>query len=187
MPPAAADYLATVRRLIDEMDLSTLEEMARLIEDVDVGGGTIWVLGNGGSQALASHLVLHLVQCGFRAHDLLSETALLAAYSNDRSYASYPLLRLRQNGTGLDCLLVISGSGDSANVLTALAEARRQGMATLGLLGFGDGGAAAALCGCALMVDSQEHAVIEDVHSVAMHLLSAALTVGGLTPKNTVV
>lgn len=137
---------------------------------MDAEGGTTWILGNGGSQANASHLVLHLCHHEYIAHDLMAEISLMSALSNDKDYGKAPALRLRVNATDRDCLLVISGSGDSLNIIAALSEAHNLGMTTIGLLGMG-GGPARGLCHHYLVVDSGNYGVVEDTHSAVIHLL----------------
>ncbi len=132
----------------------------------------VYILGNGGSQSNAGHLCLHLSEAGIPATDLLAETAMMSALSNDHDYAKAPMLRLRRQAKSGDVLVVISGSGDSVNLLAALAEARRIGMATIGLLGFG-GGAAKGLCDLSCVLTCREYGPVEDCQSAIVHMLTA--------------
>lgn len=156
--------LLTQIRQADIADIASVLAVAR----------AVYVLGNGGSQANAAHLCLHLNERGIPAVDLLAETAMMSALSNDHSYQQAPMLRLRRQAKPGDALVVISGSGDSVNLLAALAEAKRIKMVTIGLLGFG-GGAAATLCDYACVLDSREYALVEDVHSSILHRISIEL------------
>ena len=101
----------------------------------------------------------------------------MSALSNDKDYGKAPALRLRANATDRDCLIVISGSGDSLNILTALSEAHSLGMTTLGLLGMG-GGPARGLCRHFIVVESRNYGIVEDTHSAVIHLLGLLLTEG---------
>ena len=166
-------YFEEIVSALERLDCSALGEIIALMQQAE----SIYILGNGGSQANASHLVLHLSEKGFKAHDLMAEIAYLTALANDFSYQHAPLFILRRQAREKDILLVISGSGDSMNVLAALAEAKRLGMGTIGFLGMG-GGAALGLCQVAILVPSESYGTIEDCHSALAHLLAKGLTKG---------
>ena len=130
----------------------------------------VFVLGNGGSQANASHLVLHLINAGFSARDMLSESAWLSAQSNDFSYDTAPGKLLEAVAHSHDILIVISGSGKSPNIISALQSAQECGMKIIGLLGFG-GGYAKDYCDLAVVLPQEDYGPVEDCHSVVIHLL----------------
>ena len=164
-------YIETLVKCLRGVDTSRIDEMAHALRACQ---GTVYVLGNGGSQANASHLVLHLLECGVRARDIMGETAWLTASANDHSYEASAARLLVLTGRPGDALLVVSGSGNSPNVVFALEEARAREITTLGLLGFG-GGAARGLCDCALVLASKEYGPVEDSHSAAIHILGELL------------
>ena len=168
---SAVGYLEVLVRLLATVQPIQVDLLAAQLRATT---GTVWVLGNGGSQANASHLVLHLREAKIRAHDLMDGLPSLSALSNDTSYQAAPMNQLRALGNAVDTLLVISGSGNSINVLAALAEARRIGMVTLGLLAFG-GGAALGLCKQAIVLDSSDYGPVEDACSALLHMLSRTL------------
>lgn len=169
-----AQYLDQLSAVLVSLKTETLNHARELLEKVRTRGGTVWACGNGASAASVGHCVLHLSERGFRTVDMTARSASLTALSNDHGYAKAWLLMLRQAARQEDCLLVISGSGDSPNILAALAEARRAGMPTLGLLGFG-GGAASPLCDVAIVVHGAVYGPTEDAHSAAIHILATLL------------
>ena len=167
-------YLVRLKTTLADIPSLSLENIATELFAVKRHQGVIYVCGNGGSHANASHFVLHLLENGFHAIDLMAETPSLSALSNDRSYAKAGFQRLRWAASAKDALVVFSGSGDSENVLLALTEAKRLQMATIGILGFG-GGAALYLCTVALVVGSKDYGPVEDSHSVVLHVLTELL------------
>ena len=171
MASPSAEHLKRSRQVLGTV---AARDLGPLVERLRAGPGTVWVIGNGGSQANASHMVLHLQERGLRAHDLLAETASITAVSNDTDYAKVAAATLRRLAGKGDSLIVITGSGDSPNVVLALVEARRLGMWTFGLLGF-DGGQAIALCSYAVLVNSNDYGCIEDAHSAVIHAINAEL------------
>ena len=169
--PAYLKYLDELTVGLKYLNTPTFEAMAHWVKAVKREDRTVFVMGNGGSYANAGHLALHLRQVGVRVVDLLSDVSHLTALSNDGDYSTAPRTRLSLEGRCKDLLIVLSGSGESLNVLLALAAANRMDIGTFGLLGFG-GGTAKHLCDMSLVLPSKSYGVIEDCHSVALHILS---------------
>mgnify|MGYP001618424793 CR=1 FL=1 len=135
----------------------------------------LWCAGNGGSQANAAHLSLHLQECGIRAVEFMGEAALSSAFANDATYEASLAKRLRLLSRPSDLLIVLTGSGNSINIITALAEARRLGLDTIGLLGFG-GGMAKGLCRVPIVLTATSYGPVEDAHSAVVHMLAGLLS-----------
>ncbi len=171
--PAA--YFADLADVLRNVDITSLITIANLIHEKSSEGGIVFVVGNGGSAANASHLVLHLREVGITAVDLLSDLPYLTAMANDYSYADAPAMRLASEAAEVDLLLVISGSGNSDNVLGCLSVAESEGMTSVGLLGFG-GGRAQSQCNHFLTLASDNYGLVEDTHSAIIHVLKNLLT-----------
>ena len=157
--------------------VETIERIAGALAMFRGAPWCVWVVGNGGSQAAAQHLTLHLREHNIRAFDLLGDNAWLTARSNDTSYAAATGDTLGLIGHPGDCLLVISGSGDSANILTAV-EAAQSGDnpgKVYGLLGKG-GGQVLEKCDEAVVIWSDNYGPIEDCHLAVIHAIHAALS-----------
>ena len=168
------EYRQAVNALLAGVTADSLGTLANMLRQVRQDGGTVYVLGNGGSQANASHLSLHLQEVELRARDIHAELPLLTAWSNDHDFSTLALNSLRRDAQIGDALVVVSGSGDSPNILVALAESRRIGIRTMGLLGFG-GGAAKSLCDCAVVLPGRDYGALEDTHSAIIHYLKILL------------
>ena len=165
----ATDRLTFYGTILASISLDALDSIVRVIHQMPAGR-TVYVAGNGGSCTNAAHLVLHLREVGVRAIDLTADAAYLTATSNDVSYPEVFSHTLQSQATDRDCLLVISGSGDSPNILLALLKAKNLGMCTLGLLGFG-GGMALGLCDVALVLESKDYGPVEVAHDACIHLI----------------
>ena len=176
-----SDHFAAIDRAITPLDASHaglvahLAELAATLANVRQAGGRVYVCGNGGSASNTGHLVLHLRDVGVKAFDLMADTPWLTAIANDQAYEQVFSWSLHALGASPeDLLIVISGSGNSKNILKALRYAEANGVPRWGLLGMG-GGDALNLCNDVVLVDSHSYAVIEDVHSIAIHALHKAL------------
>lgn len=177
----AARYLQGVYDLIATLDQSALPQVIELLLEARQRGQHIFVCGNGGSAATASHFVNDLNkganvsgQRRFRAIGLVDNTPLLMAWSNDRAYEhalAEQLLNFVEPG---DVLIAISGSGNSPNVLHAVHAARQHGATTVGITGF-DGGKLRSLVDASLHVDSHSMEQVEDAHMILCHTLTVTL------------
>lgn len=140
--------------------------------------GQVWACGNGGSAAIANHLVCDhakgvAADTGLRprVHSLSATVELITAIANDIAYADVFSEQLRLMGRPGDVLITISSSGDSENIVRAVREARAIGMASIALTGF-SGGRSAAEADVALHVEADNYGVVEDLHQSLMHVLA---------------
>jgi D-sedoheptulose 7-phosphate isomerase len=138
---------------------------------------TVFLFGNGGSAALASHFACDLakgtIHCSakrFKAHALTDNIPLMTAWANDSDYENIFSEQLANFVTRGDVAFAISGSGNSPNVLRALKAAREAGAITAGLTGFA-GGQMRALCDAVVVIPSDNMQLIEDLHVCVMHSL----------------
>ncbi len=164
-------------------NLVVLEESAVLIERIAsrlVGviraGGKVMFCGNGGSAADAQHLAAELEgrflidRPPLAAVALTVNTSSLTAIANDYGYDDVFVRQVRGLGTAKDALVGISTSGNSANVLKALAAARAMGMLTIGFTGQ-TGGTMEAECELCLKVPSVSTPRIQEMHILAGHIV----------------
>ena len=102
---------------------------------------------------------------------LSATVELITAIANDVEYAEIFAHQLKNAARPGDVLVTISSSGDSENIVRALAWARDNGMTTIALSGF-SGGRSAAVADISLHVAAENYGVVEDVHQALMHVLA---------------
>ena len=167
-----ADALSSALLSIDwhQLNLAIAE-----IESVRMRRARLWVAGNGGSAAIADHLLCDWVKGTFtpsqtpiHVHSLVSDTALLTACANDFGYDASFSRQIEMQAQPGDVLICISSSGNSANILAALRKASSMGLKTIALTGFG-GGELARLADISLHVAAHNYGVVEDCHQILMH------------------
>jgi D-sedoheptulose 7-phosphate isomerase len=139
----AADYVGAVSAALNTVDLDAVSAAGELLAARMRGGGAVFTCGNGGSAAIANHLVCDCFKgartgssVAPRAHSLSSAVELITAIANDvglNEVFAYQLQSLARPG---DVLIAISLSGASANILRALSSARRLGVASIAMTGF---------------------------------------------------
>ena len=138
------------------------------------GGGTLLALGNGGSATDAMDVVADFRSAGRRAIDLTEDPAILTAIANDIGTEAIFSRQVIAYGAGGDALLALSTSGNSTNVIAALAEARRRGLATLAMVGYDGGRVAAEGLADHVVVTRSEHIPrIQEAQASAYHALRA--------------
>lgn len=144
------------------------------------GGGKLLFFGNGGSAADAQHLATELTvryvknRAPIPAIALTTDTSALTAIGNDLGFDQLFARQIDALGQPGDVAIGISTSGRSANVLKALALARKKGLITAGLTG-GDGGKMKGACDVLLVVPSKTTARIQEMHITLGQMLCGAL------------
>jgi D-sedoheptulose 7-phosphate isomerase len=190
----AADYWSSysqeLNRAAQTVDGDDIEKAVELIAKAISKESLIFVCGNGGSAAVASHLVCDHNK-GIRTDTALRPRVIclndnvpsMTAISNDMAYArvfDYQLSSLANNG---DLLVTISSSGDSDNIVSAIRWANENQVSTIALTGF-SGGRSSKLADLNIHVDSQNYGVIEDTHQSIMHVFAQFLRHGALLEKD---
>ncbi len=178
---AAKEYFASLQDVLARLDFSVIDRMTEAIWQNYEHDHALYIFGNGGSAALASHFACDIgkgtVSAGrkrLRTVALTDNLPLITALANDLAYKdifSEQLAGLAEKG---DTVLAISGSGNSPNVVQGLEEARKLGLHTLGLTGFA-GGRIKALADLCLVVPSDNMQHIEDAHLCATHAIFRAI------------
>lgn len=181
---ALSEYSARVAHALMQSDFGKLDRVADIFLDARERGAWIFIAGNGGSAANASHMTNDLVkglsvegQKRYRAMALCDAVPVLTALSNDYDYAVAYEEMLKNYASKGDVLVAISGSGNSPNILNAVRYARELGMTVIGLTGR-DGGKLAPMCDPCLIAPTHSMEEIEDIHSCWSHALISALRGG---------
>lgn len=160
-------------------DLSpVVKQAADLIGAALARGSKLMLCGNGGSAADSQHLAAELTgrfvkdRRPLAAVALSTDTSALTCIANDYSFDEVFARQVIGLGRAGDCLLAISTSGNSRNVIRAAEAARAAGIHTIGLLGR-DGGKLLALCEVPIVVPSAVTARIQEAHIFISHTLCA--------------
>jgi D-sedoheptulose 7-phosphate isomerase len=143
-------------------------------------GGKLLLFGNGGSAADAQHIAAELIirykadRAAISAIALTTDTSALTACGNDLGFDALFERQIEGLGRGGDVAVGISTSGNSANVLRGLRQARAMGLQTVGLTG-GTGGQMRTLCDALIVVPASVTARIQEMHITIGHVLCKAL------------
>ncbi|MGD9367744.1 MAG: SIS domain-containing protein [Desulfobacteraceae bacterium] len=173
----AGQYLGRLKKVMDGFDLEVFDRMVRLILDAYAQRAHIFIMGNGGSGATASHLACDInkgccidLDHKFKMICLNDNMPTMLALANDISYEAVFEEQLKNFFNPDDLVIGISGSGNSKNVLRAIGYAAANGGRTIGWSGFG-GGELAKMVDLAFVVNSDDMQQVEDAHMVVAHMI----------------
>ncbi|HEY6308103.1 MAG TPA: SIS domain-containing protein [Candidatus Angelobacter sp.] len=173
---SSAEYFQGLSGLVRRLPCQAIDGIAQAILSAFDEERTVFVFGNGGSAASASHMMCDMnkgiMQTAqnkrLKVIALTDNVPLLTAWANDSSYDLVFSEQLKTFVRGRDVALAISASGNSRNVLLALRAAREHGAVTLGVTGF-QGGKMKPLCDICAVVPSSNMQMIEDMHHAILH------------------
>jgi D-sedoheptulose 7-phosphate isomerase len=173
--PAA--YRETLLHTIQTIDATKVNQAIEWFRDARSQGNAIFVAGNGGSAATASHFVCDMIKGAslgkpsrFRIQALHDSVPTLTAYANDLHYQDAAVEQLKNFAAPGDIYMAISGSGNSPNVIRAMEYANSSGCRTLALTGR-DGGKLGAMAELNILVPEQHMGRIEDAHHIICHMI----------------
>jgi len=174
-------YFDTVVRTIGNMPIATVDEIVNVLLQAYDSNRMVYLFGNGGSAALASHFACDLGKGAtngsskrFKVMAFTDNVPLMTAWANDARYEDIFAEQLVNFVQPDDLVFAISCSGKSPNVVKALGVAREAGAFTIGLTGF-QGGDMKTLCDLCLVVPSDNMQIIEDLHLSITHAVFTAL------------
>lgn len=172
-----AEYLALEQKVLDMLELDALNDAMNLIRQAYEEEKQIYIFGNGGSSATASHFqndfnkgISEHTAKKFYFNCLNDNTATVMAIANDIGFAEVFRFQLKGRLKEGDLVIAISGSGNSENVIRAVEYAKAQGNKVIGMTGY-DGGRLKKLADIALHVDINSMQVTEDVHMIFDHMM----------------
>ena len=176
-------YLAELKTVMDNLPLQQVARAADILFQCYQADHTVFTFGNGGSGALASHMVADFGKAThfpgpkevatirrLRAMAVTDNMPTITAWANDTHYEDVFMRQIENFLQPGDVALAISGSGNSPNVLKALGYARGAGATTIGLGGLG-GGKMKGLLDCPIIVPSSNMQQVEDAHLIISHMI----------------
>lgn len=171
-------YAAQLAQAAASVDRAALERAQDILGQAIGLGHQVFSCGNGGSAAISNHLVCDHVKgisadTGLRprVQSLSACMEMVTAIANDISYAEVFSYQLSMASRPGDVLITISSSGDSENIVRAIAWAKANDVSTISLTGFA-GGRSAAMADVNLHVAADNYGVVEDMHQSLMHVLA---------------
>ena len=174
-------YISVLQDTVGKLPVDPITRVVETLQNARLEGRKVFVMGNGGSASTANHFVCDLAKNTrhdslphFRVIGLTDNMAIFSAYANDEGYENVFAAQLANLVEAEDVVIAISASGNSANVVKAIQEAKSYNAVTVGFTGF-TGGKLASLVDIQVHVDSHVIEHVEDIHLMLEHMIVKAL------------
>jgi D-sedoheptulose 7-phosphate isomerase len=174
-------YISEVSATLERLPIENIAQVIELLEEARLKAKRVFIFGNGGSAATASHFAADLSKgaiskgkARIKAFALTDNVPLLTAWANDTVYENIFAEQLENLIEPGDIAIGISGSGNSPNVLNGVKVARAKGATTIGFIGF-DGGKLKNMVDICVVAPSHSMEQIEDIHLLLCHLITNCL------------
>ena len=177
--PFVKDYLTRLKQILDDIDVDVISDIVDTLEETIENKSRIYILGNGGSAATASHMVNDL-GAGLRRRNVINfdvtslgdNSSVVTAIANDIGYENIFYMQMKGHINADDVVVAISCSGDSPNIIKAVDYAKDLGCKIIGVTGF-NGGYLKKISNINFHVDvpEDEYGLVEDTHMILDHII----------------
>jgi D-sedoheptulose 7-phosphate isomerase len=172
-----ADYANRLNTAMQATDWSGVTRLAQELRECWTSGRQVFICGNGGSAGNAIHLANDFLYgiskvrgSGLRVHALPANSSVVTCLANDEGYDEIFSLQLAVQARADDVLIVLSGSGNSPNILKALEQAKKMGLRSYAILGY-TGGRAKAMADVAIHYELDDMQISEDMQLIVGHMV----------------
>jgi len=172
-------YINRLKNILDNVNLKDIELIVAELERTVKNESKVYVIGNGGSSATASHMANDL-GIGLRRRDIINinisslgdNSAVTSAIANDIGFKNIFYMQLENILKPKDVIIAISCSGNSPNIMKAVSYAKEVGATVIGITGF-DGGELKKVSDINFHVDAPkgEYGLVEDMHMILDHII----------------
>ena len=178
------NYLARLKLILDDIDPNVVSDIVCAFEETVVNKSRIFIIGNGGSSATASHMVNDL-GAGLRRRNIINfdvaslddNGPVVSAIANDIGYENIFFMQMKGLLNPNDIIIAISCSGDSPNIIKAVDYAKELGCMIIGLTGF-EGGYIRTVSDISFHINApkDEYGLVEDAHMILDHIIYSYYT-----------
>jgi D-sedoheptulose 7-phosphate isomerase len=175
------EYIQTEIDVLNALDVDAINEVMNVLEETRLNGSTVYIFGNGGSSATASHYqndfnkgISEHIEPKYNFQCLNDNVATLMAVANDIGFEEVFRFQLKGHLKPGDVIFAISGSGNSKNVLNAVVYAKEHGNKVIGVTGY-DGGKLDEMCDYHMRADIDSMQITEDIHMIFDHLIMSIM------------
>lgn len=176
-----SNYITVLQQTMNRLPRELIAEVIDTLHNARMTGRQIFIMGNGGSASTATHFVCDLAKNTrrsslphFRVIGLTDNMAIFSAYANDEGYEQVFSQQLANLVNPNDIVIGISASGNSANVLNGIDEAKKHQAMTIAFTGF-NGGRLGPMADIHIHVDSNIIEHVEDIHLMLEHMIVKTL------------
>ena len=150
--------------LIRDAEIEELEWLANKISEVGKGGGSVYIAGNGGSAAIASHFAVDLTKAVGINGRCFNESSLITCFANDYGYENWVMECCKSYVCRSDMVILVSSSGESKNMINALEFCASRDIPVFSLSGFHGSNTLRAKALHGIWIDAQHYNNVENAH-----------------------
>jgi D-sedoheptulose 7-phosphate isomerase len=188
----AQEYIRDLQATLDTLPIDKIEQTISVLHQARIDNRQVFIMGNGGSAATASHFVCDLAkntrqvgQNHFKVIGLSDNISLISALANDEGYENIFVQQMINFLNPGDVVIAISASGNSPNVVKAIEYACEMKAITIGFTGF-DGGKLGRMVDLNVHIKSDCIEHVEDIHLVLEHMIIKSIKANGHQPSEKV-
>jgi D-sedoheptulose 7-phosphate isomerase len=177
MKNQTTNYIEMLTKTLNNLDINDIENCANILLAAYESGNNIFICGNGGSAATASHFACDInkgvsygLEKRFKIMPLTDNLGTITAYSNDVDYDVVFVEQLKNFFNPGDVIIGISGSGNSSNVLKAIEFVNENNGVSIGWTGF-EGGKLKTIAHHSVNANVNDMQVSEDIHMTLVHIM----------------
>jgi D-sedoheptulose 7-phosphate isomerase len=179
-------YTSLLAEVIEKLEFEKIHTLAEALRDAWKENRQVFICGNGGSAANAMHIANDLFYgvakgfgVGIRAHALAANQSIITCLANDISYEDIFCKQIEVMSKPGDILLILSGSGNSINIVKAIEAAKKIGMKTFAILGY-SGGKCLQLVDVPIHFKVEDMQIAEDLQLIVGHMITQWLYCNGI-------
>ena len=162
------DYNKSIFDLLDKFDTELIDKSVMLIDKCRNQGGKVYIVGNGGSSSMASHVSVDFAKVAGVPSDTFNNTNLITCFANDYGHDNWILEAIKAYTKEKDMLILISSSGTSKNIVNAASYCKENSIPLLTLSGFASDNPLSKLGDINIHVESESYNFIEMSHHIIL-------------------
>ena len=160
------DYNNSIHDLLDKLDTSLIDQSVKLIDKCINQGGKVYIVGNGGSASIASHVSVDFAKVARVPSATFNNANLITCFANDYGHDNWVSESIKAYTNKNDVLILISSSGTSKNIVNAALYCKEKGIPLLTLTGFASNNPLSKLGNINFLIDSKAYNFVENIHQV---------------------
>ena len=161
------DYNKSIFDLLDKFDTDLIDQSVKIIDECRKKGGKVYIVGNGGSSSMASHVSVDFAKVAGVPSGTFNNSNLITCFANDYGFEHWAEKAVEFYGDKGDLLLVISSSGKSKNMINAVEAARKRNFeSVITLSGFSEHNQLRKIGDINLWVDNMSYNFVENIHQI---------------------
>ena len=162
------EYNKSIYDLLNNFDTSLIDKSVELILDCKKNNGKVYVVGNGGSSSIASHVSVDFAKVANIPSDTFNNANLITCFANDYGYENWVVEAIKAYLNKNDMMILISSSGTSKNIVNAAKYCKKNSIQLITLSGFKKNNPLSKCGNVNFHINSDQYNFIEMSHHIIL-------------------